>query len=141
MSARARPHQRFRARVQLSSESVRRFALEAGDENPVHTDAEYSRGTRFGRPIASGTHTSSLLMGLTATHFSEGGAMLGLEFSFRFRRPVYADESVELEWLVTAVRPSAQLGGELVDLVGRLRNAAGQTAVGARGRVLLVAAL
>jgi hypothetical protein len=28
------------------------------------------------------------------------GAMVGLEFWVRFRRPIYADETIRLEWLV-----------------------------------------
>jgi hypothetical protein len=58
--------------------------------------------------------------------------MLGLDFGFRFRRPVFADETVRLEWLVVAVRPAPRLGGATVELRGRLRNAAGETAVGAK---------
>src|SRR5258708_26719301 len=66
-------------------------------------------------------------MGLTATDFSRGTAMLGLDFWFRFRRPVFADETVRLEWLVVAVRRAPRLGGAIVELRGRLRNAAGET--------------
>ena len=32
-----------------------------------------------------------------ASHFSKTGAMLGLEFWVRFRRPIYADEIIRLE--------------------------------------------
>jgi acyl dehydratase len=42
--------------------------------------------------------------------------MLGLDFGFRFRRPVFADETVRLEWLVVAVRPAPRLGGATVEL-------------------------
>ena len=59
------------------------------------------------------------------------------EFWFRFRRPIFADETIRLEWLVIAVRPNARLGGDIVDLRGRIRNQAGETAVGAKGRVLV----
>jgi 3-hydroxybutyryl-CoA dehydratase len=31
------------------------FALAAGDDNPMHHDAELARGSRFGRLIVSGT--------------------------------------------------------------------------------------
>ena len=108
-----------------------------GDNNPIHYDAEFAASTRFGRPIASGTHTTALLLALTASHFAPYGAMLGLEFWVRFRRPVYADETIVLEWLVVEVTPSERLGGDLVDLRGRVRTVAGETAVGARGRVLV----
>jgi len=76
-------------------------------------------------------------MGLTATHFSQDTAMVGLEFWFRFRRPIFADETIRLEWLVIAVSPHARLGGDIVDLRGRIRNQVGETALGAKGRVLV----
>jgi len=141
MTSTARPGERFSKEVALTPESVAAFARASGDENPLHHDAGYAAATRFGRPIASGPQTGALLMGLTASHFSSHGAMLGLEFSFRFKRPVYADETVRLEWLVVSVRPSRRLGGDVVDLRGRLQDASGTTAVGAKGRVLLLESL
>ena len=134
---RVRPHERFTATVTLTPEMTSTFARAAGDENPIHHDANHAANTRFGRPIASGTQTTAHLMALTATHFSKAGAMLGLEFWFRFRKPVFADETISLEWLVVAVRENAKLGGDVVELRGRIRNLAGETAVGAKGRVLV----
>ena len=63
--------------------------------------------------------------------------MLGLEFWVRFRRPVYADETITLEWLVISVKPNARLKGEVIDLRGRVRKETGETAVGAKGRILV----
>ena len=67
--------------------------------------------------------------------------MFGLEFCVRFRRPVFADETIRLEWLVVKVRPNARLGGDVVDLRGRIVGADGNTALGAQGRVLVTARL
>ena len=130
-------HDRFSAAVQLTPATVSTFAYHMGDLNPVHHDPQYAATTRYQRLIASGAHTTGLLMGLTATHFSQDVAMVGLEFWFRFRRPVFADETIRLEWLVIAVRPNARLRGDIVELRGRIRNQAGETAVGAKGRVLV----
>src|SRR5215831_19964489 len=121
-----RPHERFSARVQLTPESVRDYATTVGDDNPLHHDAEFAKGTRFRRPIASGTHTGALLMALTAKRFSQGGSMVGLEFWLNFRKAIYADEEIDLEWLVIRVRPHARLGGSIVDLRGRVRNQRGE---------------
>ena len=137
----ARPHERFAATIRLTPSAVRVFADAAGDSNPLHHDAGYPASSRYGRPIASGTQTTSHLMALTARHFSTRGAMVGLEFWFRFRRPVFADETIRLEWLVVSVKETARLGGDVVDLRGRVRNEAGETAVGAKGRVLVAARL
>jgi 3-hydroxybutyryl-CoA dehydratase len=134
---RARPHERFSARLRLSPASVGTFATAVGDTNPLHHDPDHAAQTRYGRLLASGPQTTAHLMALTASHFSERGAMVGLEFWFRFRKPIYADETIDLEWLVVAVKANAKLKGEVVELRGRIRNAAGETAIGAKGRVLV----
>lgn len=97
----------------------------------------FAASTRYGRLIASGAHTTALLLGLTAAHFSQRGAMVGLEFWVRFRRPVFADETVRLQWLVIKVTPSAKLEGDIVELRGRIQGQDGATALGAKGRVLV----
>jgi 3-hydroxybutyryl-CoA dehydratase len=132
-----KPHERFSSTITLTPSSASDFAHAAGDHNPLHHDAGYAALSRYGRPLASGTQTTAQLMALTATHFSQRGAMVGLEFWFRFRRPVFADETISLEWLVVAVIENARLGGDVVELRGRVRNAKGETAVGAKGRVLV----
>ena len=78
-----RPHDRFSSTVTLTPASVREFARAVGDRNPLHHDAAHAAQTRYGRPIASGTQTTAHLMALTATHFSQRAAMVGLEFWFR----------------------------------------------------------
>ena len=129
--------ERFTSEVSLSPSTVAAYALMAGDTNPVHRDPDFARSTRFGRPIASGTHTTALLLGLTASHFSKEGAMVGLEFWVRFRRAVYADERIRLEGLVIRVKRNDRLGGDVVELRGRIKGQDGVTAVGAKGRVLV----
>jgi len=138
---RARAGERFSSKVTLTPAIVAGFARDVGDDNPVHHDAEFAAGTRFGRMIASGTHTTALLLALTAAHFSKRGAMLGLEFWQRFRKPVFADETILLEWLVVKVTPNTTLNGDVVELRGRIKGADGRTAVGAKGRVLVTDAL
>jgi acyl dehydratase len=127
--------------VTLTPETVSTYATAVGDDNPVHHDPAFAAGTRFRRPIASGTHTTALLLALTASHFSKQGAMVGLEFWVRFRRAIYADERLLLEWLVVKVTPNAALRGDVVDLRGRIRGQDGRTALGAKGRVLVTDSL
>ena len=134
---RPRPGDRFSTEVTLTPDVVAHYADAVGDTNPVHHDEAFAASTRYGRTIASGTHTTALLLGLTASHFSRNGAMVGLEFWVRFRRPVYADETVKLEWLVIKVAANDKLGGDVVDLRGRIKGEDGRTALGAKGRVLV----
>src|SRR6476660_592285 len=134
---RAYPRERFYCDVAHSPASVSAFANASGDNNPIHPDTEFAATTRFGRPTASGPHTTALLLALTASHFSKKGAMLGLEFWVRFRRPIYSDETIVLEWMVVKVTPNEKLRGDMVELRGRIRGQDGRTAVGARGRLLV----
>jgi 3-hydroxybutyryl-CoA dehydratase len=134
---RAHPRERFSSELTLTPAMVSAYAQAAGDTNPIHHDPEFASSTRYGRIIASGTHTTALLLGLTASYFSKMGAMVGLEFWVRFRRPIYADETIRLEWLVIRVTPNEKLNGDIVELRGRIRAQDGQTAVGAKGRVLV----
>ena len=134
---RAHPRERFSAEVVLTPATVGAYARAAGDDNPVHHDPQFAASTRYGRVIASGTHTTALLLGLTATHFSKNSAMVGLEFWVRFRRPIYADEKIRLEWLVVKVTPNDKLDGDVVELRGRIKGEDGETALGAKGRVLV----
>jgi len=132
-----KPHDRFSCEITLTPESVADYARAAGDRNPVHFDPAFAAGTRYRRLIASGTQTTALLLGLTATHFSKDTSMVGLEYWVKFRRPVFADERIRLEWLVIKVTRNARLGGDIVDLRGRVRGEDGQTSIGAKGRVLV----
>ena len=134
---RAYPRERFSSEVTLSPAQVTQFVDSIGDNNPLHHDAEYAAATRFGRPTASGPHATSLLLALTASHFSKKGAMLGLEFWIRFHRPIFADETIQLEWLVRKVVWNEKLRGEIVDLRGRIKGQDGKTSLGAKGRVLV----
>ena len=134
---RTHPGERFSAELTLSPAVVADFANAAGDTNPIHHDAQFATSTRFGRPTASGPHTTALLLALTASHFSKTGAMLGLEFWVRFRRAIYADETIRLEWLVIKVTANEKLKGDVVELRGRIKGQDGKTSLGAKGRVLL----
>jgi acyl dehydratase len=131
------PRERFSSEVTLTPQAVIDFANAAGDNNPIHHDPAFAASTRFRKPTASGPHTTALLLALTASHFSQKGAMLGLEFWVRFRRAIFADETIRLEWLVVKVTPNEKLRGDVVELRGRIRGQDGKTAVGAKGRVLV----
>jgi len=131
------PGERFSSSVSLSPKMVSEIATAVGDNNPVHHNPEFAQFTRFKRPIASGPHTTALLLALTASHFSKRGAMLGLEFWVRFKKAIYADETIKLEWLVVKVTPNPKLNGDVVELRGRIQSENGDTALGAKGKVLV----
>jgi 3-hydroxybutyryl-CoA dehydratase len=133
-----KPGEKFSEVIRLTPEDASAFALAARDHNPIHHDAEAAARSRYQRLIASGTQTTARLMALTATHFSKLGDMVGLEFSVKFHRPVYADDTILLEWEVLSVEESLYLKGEVVDLRGRVSNGNNEKVVSATGRVLVM---
>jgi acyl dehydratase len=100
----------FEKIVTFDEAEARAFAMLVGDLNPVHHDAEFAAGSRFGGLIISGTQSVAILMAMTATFLSARGAALGLEYQFRFRKGVRMNETCHLTWTVTEVLPKAGLG-------------------------------
>jgi acyl dehydratase len=86
----------------FDEDQVRAFANEAGDTNPLHHDTEVAAASRYKKLIVSGTHTTALILGLTASHFSKGYSVVGVSFSVEFHRPVFADATVRIVWEVVA---------------------------------------
>ena len=69
-----------------------RFAQLSGDDNPIHTDPEFSAHTRFGQTVAHGLLLCSVLRGLV-DRLLPGRRML--EQSVMFPAPTFADEPMQ----------------------------------------------
>ena len=67
--------ERFSREHTFRVEEVIGFALAAGDDNPLHHDAEFASNTRFGRLIVSGTRTTAVCVSATGT------VLIGLDLS------------------------------------------------------------
>jgi acyl dehydratase len=127
--------------TRYSREDIARFATLTLDRNPVHHDGAAARRTGLPDVIASGQHTSALMSGLAASHFSrrDDGVpreMLCLNFNFAYRAPIFADHDVTLEWTVAHTEWNQSLGGVIAQLDGRAL-VGGVPAVIARGTVLV----
>ncbi len=132
----------FTKLVRLGTDDIRAFADAVDDRNPLHHDLEVARAAGYPGLIASGTQVGSLLMALTATHFSQpaaGGIArsgLGMGFDIRFRAVVLADEEIELRWRVTALHRKDRLDGWIAQLEGSASSARGLL-LSATGTLLL----
>jgi acyl dehydratase len=133
--------ERFGGRFTLTKAEIAHFATLSGDLNPLHHNENFAQQTRFGGVIVSGPHVISLMMGLTATHFSTYGAMLGLEFTFHFRKAVNAEEIIDMEWVVNSVVPNARLRGTIVSMDGKAINEQGDVVLTGTGKVLVTVKL
>jgi len=77
----------------ISDEDIRTFAQICGDENPLHLDDEYARGTFFGGRIAHGMLVSSLISAVLGTKLPGPGAVY-LSQQLRFLAPVRPGDTV-----------------------------------------------
>ncbi len=124
-----------------SAAEISRFATLTLDSNPVHHDRDAALAAGLVDVIASGQHTSALMSGLAATHFSREDdgiprSMLCLHFNFAYREPIYAGADVTMRWVVSSTEWNASLNGVIAQLEGKA--AVGSSlAVIARGTVLV----
>ena len=84
-------------------EFARRF-----DPQPIHIDPEYAASGPFGGLIASGWHTSSLMMRLFADHYLSRVASLaspGID-ELRWPAPVRPGDQLRLRTTIVEARPS-----------------------------------
>ncbi|MBL8147919.1 MAG: MaoC family dehydratase [Anaerolineae bacterium] len=77
----------------ISEADVLAFAAASGDENPVHTDAAYAATTRFGRPIAHGMLTASLISAILGNDLPGPGSVY-LNQTLSFKAPVFPGDTV-----------------------------------------------
>lgn len=79
------------------------FAAVTGDHNPVHVDEEFAKTTRFGRRIAHGMLTASLISSVLANKLpGEGSVYLGQ--TLKFVAPVFPGDEVTARVTVKEIR-------------------------------------
>ena len=87
----------------ITDNDIRGFAELVGDYNSLHLDDEYSRKTRFGRRIAHGMLSASLISTCIGTKLPGSGTVY-LSQSFKFVAPVYPDDTVTARVTITNIR-------------------------------------
>lgn len=88
--------------VKVTDKMVHQFAEMSGDFNPIHLDDAYAKSTRFGRRIAHGMITASLISRSLTETLGEGGVYLGQ--SMKFVGPVFIDETIHISLKITNLR-------------------------------------
>lgn len=79
------------------------FAHVTGDNNPVHVDEEFAKNTRFGKRIAHGMLTASLISAVLANKLpGEGSVYLGQ--TLQFVAPVFPGDEVTARVTVKEIR-------------------------------------
>jgi acyl dehydratase len=87
----------------IEQSDIDAFANVTGDHNPVHVDEEFAKTTRFGRRIAHGMLTASLISAVLANKLpGEGCVYLGQ--TLQFVAPVFAGDEITARVNVKHVR-------------------------------------
>jgi acyl dehydratase len=89
----------------LTAGHVRKFAEISGDYNPLHFDAAFAAGTKFGRLVVQGGLTTGLLHALVAMDLPGPGTVF-LSQGWKFTAPVFIGDTITARATVLSVHPS-----------------------------------
>jgi len=87
----------------IEQADVDAFAGVTGDHNPIHVDEAFAKTTRFGRRIAHGMLTASLISSVLANKLpGEGSVYLGQ--TLKFVAPVFPGDEITARVTVKEIR-------------------------------------
>lgn len=78
----------------VTTEDIQKFAEVTGDHNPLHSDADYARKTRFGECIAHGMLSAGFISAVLGTKLAPNACAIYLSQTLRFLRPVKVGDTV-----------------------------------------------
>ncbi len=92
----------------ITDADIVRFAEVSGDRNPVHLDADYAARSPFGRRVAHGFLTGSLISAVIGMELPGPGSIY-LGQTLKFLAPVYIGDTVTVSVEVIGVREEKRL--------------------------------
>jgi acyl dehydratase len=115
------------------------FAGLSGDYNAIHTDAEYSRDTPFGRRVAHGLLGLSIASGLAVnTGLMEGTVLAFRDISsWKFSLPIFIGDTIRVLMETIETKAMPRLGGGLVVINLDVVNQDDKTVMKGRWSVLI----
>lgn len=104
------------------------FTLLTLNTHPLHFDAEYAKGTEFGKNLVVSTYTLALLIGMSVSDCSAKAiANLGMD-EVKFSAPVFAGDTLYGESEVLAKRESKSRPGQGIVTIRTIgKNQRGET--------------
>lgn len=87
----------------IDQSDIQAFADVTGDHNPVHLDESFAQTTRFGRRIAHGMLTASLISSVLANKLPGEGSIY-LTQTLQFVAPVFPGDEITARVTVTDIR-------------------------------------
>jgi 3-hydroxybutyryl-CoA dehydratase len=88
----------------VAASDVVGFAQLTGDRNPIHLSEHFAAKTSFGRRIAHGLYTASLISAVLGTRLPGPGAIY-ISQTLNFRAPVKIGDTVEVTVTVAELLP------------------------------------
>lgn len=95
--------------LEVTEDSVRKFAEITGDYNPLHFDEEFTARTRFGRLLAQGGIATGLLHALVAMDLPGPGSVF-MSQQWSFPKPVYIGDTLTATGTVVSWRAARSMG-------------------------------
>jgi acyl dehydratase len=125
----------------ITEADVMSFAAWTNDNNQVHTDAEFAKGTRYGQRVVHGMLGASLCLGLIArTGVFEGSAvaLLGID-GWRFRAPIFIGDTVTCTVDILSARATSNGLNGIIERLVTLRNQKGEIVQDGRMDLMVLA--
>ena len=107
----------------ITEADIVQFGTLTGDYNPMHLDAEYTKGHMMGQRVAHGMLTLSYAVGLAfQLGFMDQTVLAFRSLEMKFSQPVYIGDTVHVVLTVKETQPAPRLGGGAVTLEVRVVN-------------------
>ena len=107
----------------ISEADIVNFAGLSGDFNYIHTDAHAAKDTLFGQRVAHGMLVASVTTGLAVQQgFIDGTTLAFRELTWKFSKPVFIGDTVQVIIEITDTKLMARMGGGLVTFGVRVVN-------------------
>ena len=126
----------FGQSLTIDASHISRACGMIGDFNPLHSDAEFCAASRFGRPILHGPMTGAFMSASIGMYFY-GTAVAYLEHNCRFVAPVFAGDTLRVQWTITETLNKPRSNGGIAVLTGLCSNQRGEQIAEASGKILL----
>ena len=91
----------------VSADDIQKFIEVSGDTNPLHSDPEYARRTRFGECIAHGMLGAGFISAAVGTLSSHACAIY-LTQTLRFLRPISVGDTIRSVAEVKKIDPETR---------------------------------
>ena len=108
----------------ITESDIVSFAGISGDYNQIHTDAEFSSKTPFGKRVAHGLLVLSIASGLAMrTGVLEGTVIAFREINnWKFSLPVYIGDTIHAELNIVETKAFPRLGGGSISIEIAVKN-------------------